>query len=386
MRNLLICITLCIACNLANAQQKYFPFSIADKHGIADVSGNEFVKPAYGNSEIIEAKSQIYLTGLEGKPSVIVNSKTGAKQFFEYILSNQATIKDVSYSLILNKDKRFLLSEESAKTINLTEEYWEFNNVGNYIIAEYYPKRAPSKSLLDKNGIPLPPKIEPVPGKTSTILANDETLKHLIKSSFDTYNLMYKIAEKEKQEDDNIVKMVTIIVDDFKKSAPHFDYILLNKGKNHSLYNAEMVFIKTFVIAKATEEQLLNASEKIVKHNLISSPGNGYPIPPMLMASPSVSRPRETKPEKEEKKPFKSFFYTEELANGKTLFALQETEEISNHILELEAGVKLRLNAKEHTLTIVPEKKENSEFSFDPKTGTIYLPKVYLKQLGITII
>lgn len=386
MKKLIICITLIACSHLASAQQKYFPFSIADKHGITDVSGNEFVKPAYGNSEIIEAKSQIYLTGLKGKPSVIVDAKTGAKQFFEYILSNQAKIKDVPYSLVLNKGKRFLLSEESSKTINLTEEYWDFNNVGNYIIAEYYPKTAPSKSSYDKNGIPLPPKIEPVPDKTSTILANDETLKRLIKGSFDSYIVMYKELEKEKE--DGLVHVQLIKLEDYNKPKP-FDFILLTKGNTHSLYNDKLILVKTFVLAKATEEQLLNASKKIVKLNLVSSFNGNYPAPKMVMASPSMPRAVSTKsPEekKEDKKPFKPFFYTEKLENGKTLFALQESEEISNHILELEAGVKLRLNEKEHTLTIVPEEKENSEFSFDPKTGAIYLPKAYLKQLGITII
>ena len=133
MKKLIICITLIACWQLANAQQKYFPFSIEDKHGITDVSGNELVKPAYGNSQMIEAKNQIYLTGLEDKPSVVVDSKTGVKQFFENIYSNQVKIKDIPYSLVFNKGKRFLLSEESSKTINLTEEYWDFKNILNIL-------------------------------------------------------------------------------------------------------------------------------------------------------------------------------------------------------------------------------------------------------------
>ncbi|MEO5911385.1 MAG: hypothetical protein ABIP95_10885 [Pelobium sp.] len=386
MKKLIICFTLIACCQLANAQQKYFPFEVSGKHGITDASGNEFIKPAYGNSQIIEAKNQIYLTDLEDKPSVVVDSKTGEKQFFRYIFSKQAKIKDVPYSLVLNKEKRFLLSEESTKTINLTEEYWDFKNVGNYIIAEYYPKSPPSKSTsYDKKGNPLPPKIEAMPKKTSTILANDETLKRLVKNSFDSFMTMYKKSDEEKE--DGLVHVQLIKVEDFNKPKP-FDFILLTKGNTHNLYDGKLVLVKTFVLAKATEEQLLDASKKIVKENLDSSYSGQYP-PPMVMASPSMPRSsseESPKPEKVEKKPFKTFFYTEKLANGKTLFALQETEEISNHILELEAGVRLYLNEKEHTLTIIPEEKENSRFSFDPKTGAIYLPKAYLKTLGLTII
>ncbi|MFD2287105.1 hypothetical protein GJU39_10680 [Pedobacter petrophilus] len=383
MKKLIICITLLTCYNLVGAQQKYFPFNINGKHGITDVSGNEVVKPIYRNSEIIEAKSQIYLKGLEDQQHVIIDAKTGNKQFFEYIFREQVKIKDVPYSMILNKGKRFLLSEESDKTINLTEEYWDFKNVDNYIIATYYPKRVPSKSTsYDKKGIPLPPKIEKMPAKTSTILANDETLKRLIKSNFDSYILMYKQPETEKE--DRLVKVQLIQIKDYNKPVP-FDFILLSKGNTHNLYDGKLGLTKTFVLAKATQEQLLNGSKKIVDQNLAFYSDNS-PAPTMIVAAPSMPRTNAQEPKKEDKKPFKPFFYTEELANGNMLFALQETEEISKHILEAKSGLRLYLNKTEHTLTITPKDKESSRFSFNPETGVIYLPKIYLKQLGLTII
>lgn len=367
-----------------NAQQNYFPFSISGKHGVTDISGNEIIKPIYDNSTIIVAKNQIYLTGLEAKPSVIVDAKTGDKQFFKYVFSNQVKIKDVPYSLVFNNGKRFLLSEESIKIINLDEEYWNFKNIGNYIIAEYYPKRPSSKSTsYDKKGNPLPPKIEEMPKKTSTILANDESLKRLVNNSFDSFITMYKKPEQKKE--DGLVHVQLINLEDFNKPTP-FDFIVLTKGNTHNLYDGKLVLIKTFVLAKATEEQLLDDCNKIVKQNLASSFNDNYSAPPMVMGSPTGVSTRSGEPSRIEKKPFKPFFYTEKLGNGKTLFALQETEEISKQILELEAGVRLYLNDKEHTLTIIPKEEENSRFSFDPKTGVIYLPKAYLITLGLTII
>lgn len=387
MKKNIICILLIIGFHSINAQQNYFSFNISGKYGITDISGNEIFKPIYDSSTIIEAKNQIYLTGLEDKPSVVVDAKTGEKQFFKYIFSNQVKVKDVPYSLVFNKGKRFLLSEESTKTITLIEEYWNFKNIGNYIIAEYYPKSPPSKSTsYDKKGNPLPPKIEEMPKKTSTILANDESLKRLVRNSFDSFITMYKKPEEEKE--DGLVHVQLIKLEDFNKPAP-FDFILLTKGNTHNLYDGKLVLVKTFVLAKATEQQLLDASKKIVKQNLASSFNDNYSAPPMVMTPPSMSRrssDESPNPEQLDKTPFKPFFYTEVLANGNTLFALQENEEISNHIFELKSGMKLRLNKKEHTLTIVTEEKENSEFSYDPITGAIYLPKAYLKALGITII
>ena len=385
MQKLFILFILTIAFHLANAQQKYFPFSINDKHGITDTLGNEAIKPIYKYSQFIEAKNQIYLQDYSSKSDLIFDAKTGAKQLFEAVYNNQVKIMGVPYTRITNKGKRYLLSEESSKTINLTEEYTDFKNVGDYIVAKYYPKRIPSKSTqVDKNGIPLPPKIEPMPEETSTILANDENLKRLIKGSFDSYTLMYK--EKEAKEDDGLVHVELIKIEDYNKPTPNFDFILLTKGNSHNLYNGKMILIKTFVLAKATEEMLLAASKKIIGQNLVSSyQDNNFP-PPMVMAAPVGAGPKATVQKIKEKEPFKPFFYTQELANGNTLFALQETEEISNHILEVKSGAKLYLDKKNHSLTISVEGKESSEFSFNPATGVIYLPKVYFKQLGITII
>ncbi len=383
MKKIIICITLCIGFNLSNAQQKYFPFSIADKHGITDTLGNETVKPSYENSKMIEAKNQIYLQNFSSKSDVIFDAKTGAKQFFESVYGNRVKIGGVNYSEINNKDKQYLLSEQSSKKIPLTEDYTDFKNVGDYIIATFYPKPVLLKaSYVDKNGIPRPPEIVPMPAKIKTILAGNETLNRLTKFNFDTYLPMYKKPEKEKN--DGLVHVKLIDIKDYTETV-NFDFILLTKGNTHNLYNGKMVFIKTFVLPKATDELLLNASKKILKLDLSLSQKNSYPSP-MVMVAPTGVSTRPVEPRKIEEKPFRPFFYTEDLANGNTLFALQETEQISNHILEVKSDTKVYLDKKANTLTISLEGKEDSKFSFNPKTGVVYLPKVYFKQLGITII
>lgn len=377
---------LLIGSNLAIAQQKYFTFIVDGKHGITDILGTEVVKPTYYTSEVLAEKNQIYLQNFSNVPDAIFNTKTGTRQFYESVYDDQVKIKDVPYSSITNKGKTFLVSEESNKIVNLTEDYSDFKNVGQYIIAKFYPKFVPSKgSGVDKKGNPLPPRIESIPEKNIAVLTNDATLKILVKGAFKSYLPLYKAKEEKKQDEPRVVEMVLVNIMDRDKT-PDFDYLLLSKLSTHSLYNSKMVLVKTFVLAKATEETLLEASKKVVKHNLSTTSSSDYNAPPMMMVAPSMGRTRSDKDEVVVKKPFKPFFYIEKLANGNTLFALQETEEISNHIFEAKPGVDVSLNESRNTIKIGKDGKKDSEFSFNPKTGMIYLPKAYLTLLGITII
>ena len=192
-------------------------------------------------------------------------------------------------------------------------------------------------------------------------------------------------VEPEKEKEDGLVHVEVIQIRDYNKPVP-FDFILFSKGNTHTLYTGELVLVKSFVLAKSTEDLLLNASKKIVGQTLVSSYNDNYPAPPMVMVPPSMSRATPPEQKKVVKKPFKPFFYTKELANGNTLFAFQETEEISKPILEAKSDVKLYLDKEAHTLTIKSEGKESSMFSFDPKTGGVFLPKIYLKVLGLTML
>ena len=380
----IILIVLIISANAGQAQQKYFPFSINGKYGITDTLGNLAMKPDYYRAQVIRAKKQIYLQDFSRRPDVIFDEETGKKQFYESVYDDQVKINDVPFTLINNKGKKYLLSEETTKTISLTEEYTDFKNEGKFIIAQYYPKSVPSnKSTVDKNGRPLPPRIEPPPSKHMAVLSNDVSLKRLIKGDFESYILLYKVPEEEKN--DGIVREVHAKLIDLTQ-VPDFDFIVFTKGNTHTLYNGKLALIKTFVLAKATENRILEASKKIVNHNLATFFEGQYPSPSVGMAPPGMPRTKGVEQKIIDKKPFKPFFYTKKLDNGNTLFALQETEEISNHILEAKPGVSLSLNEQNFTITVEREGKKDSKFSFNPKTGAIYLPKAYVEILGLSII
>ncbi|TDG35185.1 hypothetical protein EZJ43_14905 [Pedobacter changchengzhani] len=387
MKKLITFMIITICANVVLAQQKYFPFVINGKHGITDTLGAEIIKPTYYTSKVIAAKNQIYLKNFSETPDAIFDAKTNTKQFYESVYNNEVKIDDIPYTMIVNKGKRYLLSEESAKIINLKEDYSDFKNVGKYIIAKFYPKFNTSKSAtVYKNGVPMPPKIEPYPAENLAVLTNDQTLKLLLKGEFKNFLPLYKAPEETKLEGPKEVEVVLVNLNDINKN-PNFDYILFNKVNTHSLCNSKMVLVKTFVLAKANKEMLLAACKKILKQNISTTPNDNYGFSPTVMAAPpSSGRYREDKKEVVVKKPFKPFFYTEKLTSGNTLFALQETEEISNHIFEAKEGVEIFLDKEEHTIRLKIEGKENSEFSFNPKTGVIYLPKSYLTLLGITVI
>lgn len=148
-----------------------------------------------------------------------------------------------------------------------------------------------------------------------------------------------------------------------------------------------MILVKAFVLAKPDEDKLFDFAEKLLKVKLTTMPSsaNGYVSAPPMMA-PSMGRSRNSEREPEVKKPFKPFFYVKKLESGNTIFALQETEEISKRIFEAKANVNVSLYERGCTITIRREGKEDSKFSYNPKTGEIYLPKAYLTELGITLI
>ncbi len=375
-----------IASNLVMAQQKYHEFKVNGKNGITDTLGNEAVKPIYAFAKAIPAKNQIYLQDFSEKPDIIFNAKTGTKQLYESVYDNQLQIKDVPYSVVSNKGKKFLLSEETDKTLPMSRDYDEFYKAGKYIIAKYYAQEPYVSGGKDKNGKFLPPKIREMK-RLHVVLTNDETLKTVVDKGFDKYLPLYKTPEEKKSDGTVKVEIVTIKLP-LKESNPVFDYIILSQGSNHRLYNAKMVLVKAFVLAKPDEEKLFNYTEKLLKVKLSTMPSveHGLVSAPPMMAAPSGPIRRNSQQEPEEKKPFKPFFYTKKLENGNTIFALQETEEISKRIFEANANVKVNLYDHRNGITIKIEGKEDSEFNYNPKTGEIYLPKAYLATLGIRLI
>ena len=375
-------VVLIFACsNLAFAQQKYFPFSVQGKHGIMDTLGLEVIKPIYAYSTEIPVKNQIYLQDFSSKPDIIFNAITGTKQSYESVYNDKVSIQNVPYSLVKKNGKQFLLSEETNKTINLSEGYSDFKEAGKYIIAKFYPKRVYSKTTVaPKNGAPPPPPpIVKAPEEQIAVLTNDPTLKRVLKGDFNKFLQLYKVAKKE--EDNQIVEVILVSPDENKRTA-NFDYIVFSMNKIHSLYNEKLVLVKTFTLANASEETLQEACAKIVKQELSKYvQEEGYY--PSVMAAPSSGSRRGN--EVVEKKPFKPFFYTKELENGNTVFAFQETENSSKTIFEAKPGVEVYLDTRNFKIRLSIEGKKDSKFSFDPKTGRIYLPKAYFEKVGITV-
>lgn len=386
MRRMIPIMLLLLVINFAKAQQKYYAFNFNGKYGITDTLGNEALKPSYKYITAIPAKNQIYLQDFSDKPDIIFNTKTGTKQLYEKVYNNQVQIKGVPYSIINNKGKKYLLSEESDKTIGITRDYDDFYTVGNYIIAKYYAQDPYVGGGKDKNGKLLPPKIMEMK-KHYVVLANDESLKTIVDKGFDKYLPLYKTPEEKKG--DGIVRVETITLSlPIKESSPIFDYIILSKGSSHKLFNAKMVLVKAFVMAKADEEALWRYAQKLLKDKISTEPssGHGFVSAPPMMVDPSMGTRKNSRSEPGEKKPFEPYFYVKKLENGNTIFALQETEQISKHIFEANSKAKVELDKRKYTLTISLDEKNQSEFNFDPKTGAIYLPKAYLSLLGIQII
>lgn len=303
---------------------------------------------------------------------------------FESVYANEVQIKGITYSTITNKGKKYLLSEETDKTIPYSRDYDDFYEVGKYIIANYYAQEPYVDGGKDKNGKFLPPKIREMK-KHYVVLTNDESLKTVLDKGFDKYLKFYKMPEEKKNDGIAKVEIITLKLP-VKESDPIFDYIVLSQGSNHRLYNDKMVLVKAFVLPKPDETKLFDYAEKLLKVKLNTMPSieNGYVAAPPMMAS-SGTKSKSPQNESEHKKPFVSFYYTKKLENGNTIFALQETEEISKRIFEANATSRVVLNERYCTLTIKIDGKEDSKFNYNPKTGEIYLPKAYLVELGITL-
>lgn len=371
-------------CCTTFAQQKYREFKVNGQYGITDTLANEVIKPSYKFATVIPAKNQIYLQDFSDKPDIIFNTKTGAKALYKSLYANEVQIKGVPYSAVTDKGKKFLLSEETDKIIPITRDYDEFYSAGNYIIAKYYAQEPFVSGGKDKNGRFLPPPIREMK-RHHVVLTNDETLKPVVDKGFDKYLFLYKRPEETK--DDRIVRMETVTLTlPVKENSPIFDYIILSQGNNHRLYNAKMVLVKAFVLAKPDEDKLFEYAEKQLNAKLSTMPSekNGYKSAPPMMGPSGPGRNSQQQPE--EKKPFKPFFYIKKLENGITIFALQETDEISKRIFEAKANVKISLYERGCTITIRKDGKEDSKFYYNPKTGEIYLPKAYLAEVGITLI
>lgn len=378
MKQLLIFSLLLIGANAANAQQKYYPFIINKKAGITDRSGIEIIKPIYKYASEIPAKNQVYLQNFSDVPDVVFNTTTGAKQSYESAVDNRIKIGKVPYSDMYNQGKRFLLSERNEHTIPLANRFSELFQAGKYILEKYKvtqfpkPKNAPPKKYKNGKLIPPPPVMAEMPIEVDyfAVRTNDESFKVVLKGNFISYKLFYKTKNEKTDGAESIVTLKTYN----QNVEDNFDYLVFTNKKMNFIYDDQLNLVKSFVLADSDEAKLMEETEKIVKSGLSDYGDNNGPPPPMMAPNGNVK----VSSKAEVKYPF---FYLEELPNGNTLFAQQETEEISHHVFEIATDNRVRLDKEDFVIQF-----GDNQFNFDPKTGKIFLPKNYIDLLGIKII
>lgn len=378
MKQLLIFSLLLVSMNGAIGQQKYYPFIINKKAGITDNAGNEIIKPSYKYASVVPAKNQVYLQNFSTVPDVVFNTTTGVKQSYESAFNNRIKIGKVPYSDMYNQGKRFLLSEQSDHSIPLANRFSEFFQAGKYILEKYkvtqYPKPKPAAPRKYKNGvaIPPPPVMAEMPVEVDyfAVRSNDENFKVALKGNFTSYKLFYKTNKDKTDGSEVIVTSRTYS----QNVEDNFDYLVFSNKKMNFIYDNQLNLVKSFALAEPDERKLMEETEKIVKLALSEYGQNNAPPPPMMASSGAGT----AKPKPKANYPF---FYLEELPNGITLFALQETEEISKHIFEVATDKRPRLDKEAHIVYI-----GDNQFNFDPKTGKLFLPKNYIDLLGIKII
>lgn len=384
MKRILILSSLVIAGVTTQAQQRFHTFMCNDKHGLTDTLGKEIIKPIHKFTERLSAKKEIVFYNFDDKiKDVIFNESTGTTASYGYIHPDEVDVSDHAYSYIKDKGKQYLRSQVEDKTLQLKRAYYDLDNVGKYIVGNYYadpPPSPPVKSKKDKNGklIPPPPVMEPSYPFGSygyDVITNDESLKVLMKGVFMSYLPLYKDATKK--NDDGIVRVEIIELKAYKN--PDFDAIIFSMGNTHSLYNAGMTLVKKFELKDATKEQLVAKAATILKMNLLDY-DRASAAPPMMAGptGPGLSTRSEQAPPV-----VYPVFSTKKLDNGNTQFIMQKSEADSKVIFETKHSV--RLDKKDANIRISNDNDKDSKFSYSPSTGALFLPKEYWQAIGLIV-
>ena len=376
-----------MATNIAIAQTSYHTFTIDEKVGITDNSSNEIIKPTFKYSDVIRDKNEIHLKNYSrDKPDVIFNTITGEQKEYESIHNNAVRIDGVQFSEIRTKNKNYLLSQESNLEIPLTRKYSSFLPTGQYILEKYseykYPKAKATpkpKVTPSKSGVPPPPpppvaELPPVEIHYYGVITNDEKFQTFKRIVANNYLPLYK-APEEVESEDGIILVDLILIN--YGVEDDFDYIVFSDNSTHHLYDGKMKLIKTFTLANADDKALLAFAKKTVGTNMSLYSKNNPP--PSVMAVPTMRGSMEAP---EVKYPF---FYTEKIADGFTLFALQLAKDNSKSILKV-AAKSTYLDESKNRLGVKSAEGKWSYFSYDPQTCQIFLPQIYFSQLGIIMI
>lgn len=361
------------------AQNKYYPFGAGKKYGATDTLGNELVKPIHKFREVFPSGKEFALYNFSDEvKDLIINAATGKIQAFEYIVPSEATFNGVSYTIIREKDKCYLRSEEDGKTILLKKDYTDFFSEGKYVIAKHYPdppppppaRPAPKPVKVNGKLIPPPPLPPPPPPPLpplgfdgySVIGANDLTLKPVMTGIFKAYLTLYK------NEQENMAERIVIKK---RKAGEHADFyaIIFSTDHTHSLYDSSMKLVKKFELKGAQQEQLEKIASDIMKTPLSNFDRSNAAAP---MGLPSKNRP--------EPVIVYPVFEVVKADNGNNQLVLKRSATEVKVIFE--SPGRISWNPYTH-IAGIPD--TDTEFNISPETGRIFLPQKYWEAAGIIV-
>lgn len=361
------------------AQNKYYPFEANKKYGATDTLGHELVKPVHGHREVFPSGKEFALYNFSDDiKDLIINTSTGNIQSFAYIIPSEATINGASYTIIREKDKHYLRSEEDGKIIILKKDYTDFFSEGKYIVAKHYPDpppppaKQPAPKPVKVNGklIPPPPLPPPPPPQLappgfdgySVIDANDITLKPVMTGIFKQYLTLYK------EEQENITERI-VIKNRKVGQRSNFYAIIFSTTSTHSLYDSAMKLIKKFELKDAQQEQLEKIASDIMKTPL-SGIDKANAAAPMGLRPSNRPAPAIVYP----------VFEVEKADNGNNRLVLKLSA--TDIKVVFESPNRISWDPYKH-IAGIPD--TDTEFNVSPQTGRIFLPRKYWEAAGIIV-
>lgn len=368
-----------------SAQEQYHTFSIKGKYGVTDAKGNEVIKPIHKYADQFPEKQELALYNFDDKiKDIIFNMATGKQESYDYIHPDELNIQDTGYTYIDHKNKKYLRSQLGSRIINVKEEYYDFDNVGKYILAKYNPPPPVVKSepRSTKNGILPPPKIVPMEKGTGFALMEDNTsMKPKLKGVFEEYLPLYLAQNNDDADEGSVVVREVVLLDVINRN-PDFDAIVFSKGITHTVYNGQLALVGKFELKNANREKLVEKASTLMKRKL-SEYSEKNMAPPMVSASPNGPSSRPSGGPAQQPKIVYPFFEEQKAENGNKRFVLVESESSTKIIFETQKA--FRFSKSDHSIRLIEDEGPDSIFDFDPETGKLYLPEKYWSALGLII-
>lgn len=366
---------LLIVAPFANAfgQNKFYVFSINDKIGITDDTGSEIEAAVNAYYKTLPEKDEIILYNFSDKKDLIFNTLTKKKTYLESIIPADIVINGISYSKVKEKGKSYFLSTVDNKTIDYNDDFYFFNNVGNYIIAKYsVVKKTPAKSASGKaKGAILPEPPSRFDYEDGLAIFDPKTgafTKPLVKGIFENYLPLYE--NKRENSNNGMAKVEIITINDIDDRQEPFDYLLLTNKSTHSLYDSSLKLIKKFEFRTDDKNLLAEKAGSFISKNLSwHNLKNAYP-PSMPSTGRSVTKPEIIYP-------------VNVIQNSDNISRFFIKKSATDSVLVLSTTLKIDWVSSTNEIHLEDKNGNDSHFFFDPVTAAIFLPKKYWAKLGI---